>query len=415
VPVIVSDYQQEHRFSRSPLVRANGVQAAATVAIRAEHEPYGVLGAYHSAARAFTEDDVHFLQSLANILASGIRQQQSESALRESEARFRAQYKRLPLATYSYQQIGHDDFVLVDCNEAAEALSGNVPDLIGRKATVIFAARPLVLEVMRRAFREQRHERTSMYDYKMLSGVTKDLDLTFSFVPPDFVLVYVDDVTQLRSLSSRLITIQEEERKRIARDVHDELGQGLTALKLNVAALAQSLPPPAAAGAKDDFERINDLIDENIHEVRRIAAELRPTAIDDFGLVAAVQLATENFQVQTGIDTEVSIRPEEIVAPPSAAIVIYRILQEALTNVARHAGATRVEVRLRQDQQSIVLEVRDNGVGVGEDELGRSDALGLIGMRERAALIGGELRVEGVSGRGTIVSLRTPHGGGSAS
>jgi PAS domain S-box-containing protein len=415
VPVIVSDYQKEHRFSRSPLVRTHGVQAAATVAIRAEHEPYGVLGAYHSTARSFSEDDVHFLQSLANILAIGIRQQQSEGALRESEARFRAQYQRLPLATYSYQHLGDEDFVLVDYNEAAEGLSGNVPDLIGRKATTVFASRPLVLDVMRRAFRERRHLRTSMYDYKMLSGAVKDLDLTFTFVPPDFVLLYVDDVTQLRSLSSRLITIQEEERKRIARDVHDELGQGLTALKLNVAALAQSLPPDAADGAKRDIERINDLIDENIHEVRRIAAELRPTAIDDFGLVAAVQLATENFQVQSGVETEVSIHPDEIAAPPASSIVIYRILQEALTNVARHARATRVEVRLRQSEHAIVLEVRDNGVGISEEQLGRADALGLIGMRERASLIGGEVRVEGVPGRGTIVSLRAPNAEGSAS
>jgi PAS domain S-box-containing protein len=407
-PVIVSDYRNEHRFSRSPLVRTHSMQSAATVAIRAEREPYGVLGAYHSAARAFSDDDVHFLQSLANVLAAAIRDQQAQSALRESEARFRAQYQRLPLATYSYQHVGGDEFVLVDYNEAAEALSDNVPDLIGRKASTIFAQRPLMIDIMRRAFREQRYLRSSMYDYKMLSGTLKDLELTFSFVPPDFVLLYVDDVTQLRSLSSRLINIQEEERKRIAREVHDELGQGLTALKLNVAALAQSLPPDAAETHGRDFERINDLIDENIHEVRRIASELRPTAIDDFGLTAAVQLAADNFEVQSGIDCEVSIRPDEIVAPPSTAIVIYRILQEALTNVIRHAQATRVEVRLRQDEHSIVLEVRDNGVGVTAEQLGRADALGLIGMRERASIIGADLRLEGVPERGTIVSLRTP-------
>lgn len=410
-PVIVADYQNEHRFSRSPLVRTHGVQSAATVAIRAEHEQYGVLGAYHSTAHVFTDDDIHFLQSLANVLATAIRVREGEDAVRESERRFRAQYHRLPLSTFSFQRAGADDFVLVDFNEAAEALSaGNASRLIGKTATAIYADRPVVLETMRRAFREQRHLRTTMYDYKMLSGTVKDFDLTLSFVPPDFVLVYADDVTQLRSLSTRLITIQEEERKSIAREVHDELGQGLTALKLNVAALAQSLPAPAAENAARDIERINDLIDENIHEVRRIAGELRPAAIDDFGLTAAVQLATDNFQAQSGIECEVSIRPDEIEAPATAAIVIYRILQEALTNVVRHAKATRVEVRLRQDEQSIVLEVRDNGVGVSEDQLNRSDALGLIGMRERASIIGGELRVEGVPGRGTIVSLRTPGG-----
>jgi signal transduction histidine kinase len=106
----------------------------------------------------------------------------------------------------------------------------------------------------------------------------------------------------------------------------------------------------------------------------------------------------------------VSIRPEEIQPAPETAIVIYRILQEALTNVVRHAAATRVEVRLRQDEQSVVLEVRDNGSGITAPELARSDAHGLVGMRERAALIGGDLRIEGVPGKGTIVSLRAPLG-----
>ena len=212
----------------------------------------------------------------------------------------------------------------------------------------------------------------------------------------------------LRSFSSRLIAVQEDERKRIAREVHDELGQGLTALKLNVAALSQSLPE--SPSTKKAFERINELIDDNMHDVRRIAGELRPTAIDDFGLTTAIQLAAESFQSQAGIECEVSIRPEEIVAPSSVAIVIYRILQEALTNVARHAQATRVEVRVRQDERFIILEVRDNGRGVTEEELSRSDALGQIGMRERAALIGGEVRVEGVPGKGTIVTLRAPGG-----
>ncbi|HEX9161225.1 MAG TPA: PAS domain S-box protein [Thermoanaerobaculia bacterium] len=424
-PVVVADYQDEHRFSRSPLVRTHSVQSAATVAIRTGREPYGVLGAYQSTVRTFTDDDVNFLQSLANILATSIRQQQAEAERVESERRFRAQYQRLPLPTFTFQRAA-DDFLLVDYNAAAEQLTGGgLAPYIGKSAAEMFRDQPQVVEIMRSALAEQRYLRDELLNY-LAPGTSRpgDYDITCSFVPPDFVLLYADEVTaqrrneaeifasreQLRSLSSRLISVQEQERKRIAREVHDELGQGLTALKLNVAALAQSLPPAARDAAVNDIRRINDLIDSNIRDVRRIAGELRPTALDDFGLTAAVQLAAENFLSQTGIECEVSIRPEEIQPAPETAIVIYRILQEALTNVVRHAAATRVEIRLRQDEQSVVLEVRDNGSGITAPELARSDAHGLVGMRERAALIGGDLRIEGVPGKGTIVSLRAPLG-----
>lgn len=423
-PVAVVDYQNEHRFSRSPLIRSHAIQSAVTVAIRTDQEPYGVLGAYQTASRTFSDDDIYFLQYLANILADADRHQKFEAALRQSEHRFRAQYQRLPLATFAWQHAGSGDFVFVDYNEAADQLTKNgIAAMIGKWATEIYAECPAMLEMMCQAFNEQRHMQHEFREYVMYStGEVKDVAVTNSFVPPDFLLMYVDDVTyrkrdeaeilasheRLRALSSRLITIQEEERKRIAREVHDELGQGLTALKLNVASLLQSLPPEQHPVAVPHVNRINALIDRSIGEVRRIASELRPSVLDDFGLTAAVQLATEDFQSDTGIECDVSIHPEEIEATPAVAIVIYRILQEALANVARHAHAKRADVRLRQDEQRLALEVRDNGSGIADSSIDDSRSLGLIGMRERAALIGGTLRIERISGAGTIVSLSVP-------
>ncbi|HEX2123016.1 MAG TPA: sensor histidine kinase, partial [Thermoanaerobaculia bacterium] len=156
------------------------------------------------------------------------------------------------------------------------------------------------------------------------------------------------------------------------------------------------------------FARINELVDEAIAAVRRIASELRPPVLDDFGLPAAIHFAADDFQRDTSIACEVSIRPDDFPAEATTAIVLYRILQEALTNVARHSGATSVEVRLRSDERDLLLEVRDNGRGVEEAQIHDPTSLGLTGMRERAALVNGELRIEGVPARGTIVSVRIP-------
>jgi PAS domain S-box-containing protein len=407
----IATAQKIHVRGRTPIVflTANVDEATLTRAMAAD--PYGYL------SKPFNENDLHRTIEVAlhKHRAEERHRREAADALRASEEPFRVVVNAVK--DFAILLLNGEG-VVVSWNVGAERIEGYAAEeIIGRHFSIFYPG--AATDILERARREGkaaeegwllRKDGSRYWAAVVLSGHTSG----FSMIIRDISERRAFE-EQLRSLSSRLISIQEEERKRIAREVHDELGQGLTALKLNVAALAQSLPPAAAETAARDIARINELIDDNIHAVRRIAGELRPTAIDDFGLTAAVQLATDNFQNQSGIECEVSIRPEEIEAPPAAAIVIYRILQEALTNVVRHANATRVDVRLRQDHRSIVLEVRDNGVGASEDQLTRSDALGLIGMRERASFIGGELRVEGVPGRGTIVSLRTPAGTEAAS
>jgi signal transduction histidine kinase len=218
---------------------------------------------------------------------------------------------------------------------------------------------------------------------------------------------------KLKALSDRLLVAQEEERGRIARELHDDLGQSLTALKMDIIGLLQRMP---AGESSPIAERIVRTIDVTVTAVQRISSELRPSVLDDLGLVAAIESEALLFEERTGIECELSLavrpstseHPEGTPIEPGTATAIYRIVQEALTNVARHSNAARVEIRLREREDEILLEVRDDGGGITRAQIDDPASLGLIGIRERADLAGGDVEFEGVDGRGTIVSLRIP-------
>jgi signal transduction histidine kinase len=210
-----------------------------------------------------------------------------------------------------------------------------------------------------------------------------------------------------KALSDRLLLVQEEERTRIARELHDDLGQSLTALKMDVGGLLVMTPPSAASEPLRN--RITRTLDEMVSSVQRISSELRPSVLDDLGLLAAIEAEASRFEQRTGIECELSLPHEtELHIKGAAVTAVYRIVQEALTNVSRHANATRVELRLRQRSNELLLEIRDDGRGITATQVRDPFSLGLIGIRERADLAGGTVHVEGVSGRGTIVSLRIP-------
>ncbi len=211
----------------------------------------------------------------------------------------------------------------------------------------------------------------------------------------------------LRALAARLQRVREEERTTVAREIHDELGQAMTAMKLDLAALMRELPPEEK-GAILRVEGLLKLVDETIQSVRRIATDLRPGILDDMGLAAAVEWAAEEFQARTGTACHVSLPDSDIALDPERATALFRIFQETLTNVARHANATEVDVRLARDNGDLFLEVHDNGKGISERELSEGQSLGILGMRERALVLGGELTITGAPGKGTTVNVRIP-------
>jgi signal transduction histidine kinase len=216
---------------------------------------------------------------------------------------------------------------------------------------------------------------------------------------------------RLRELSAYTQVMQEEERVRIAREVHDELGQSLTALKMDVSMLRKQVPP-----SEDTERRMNsmiELVNSTIQSVRRISSELRPSVLDDLGLAAAIEWQAREFEKRSGLDCHVHLPIKEITANPSQATALFRIFQETLTNVARHANAKHVEVLLRETNggavpPAILLRVHDDGIGLDDQDLAISQSLGLMGMRERAALAGGTLDLEGALGEGMTVTVTMP-------
>jgi signal transduction histidine kinase len=211
----------------------------------------------------------------------------------------------------------------------------------------------------------------------------------------------------LKALSDRLLFVQEEERTRIAREIHDDLGQTLTALKMDVIGLMERTSDNAPAGAAMR-ERVLATLDATVKSVQRISSELRPSILDDLGLSEAIESEARAFEERTGIECEISLPEEAGRVSSVVATAVYRIIQETLTNVARHSNAARVELRIRFRDSDVLVEVRDDGRGITSQEVGSARSLGLIGIRERAELVGGTARFEGIAGRGTIVSIRIP-------
>jgi len=210
---------------------------------------------------------------------------------------------------------------------------------------------------------------------------------------------------ELRSLAAHLLTVREEERAMISREVHDELGQSLTAVKLDLAWLAKRLPRENG----EMLERIRStrqLAEGLIQDVRRISTELRP-GILDMGLAAAAEWQVQEFQARTGIRCNLRLLTREVFAP-DVSTALFRILQESLTNVARHAKATRVEVVLQKQRDRLVLWMRDNGRGFDQADPSLSKSLGLLGMRERAAILGGQVKISSAPGKGTTVAAWIP-------
>jgi signal transduction histidine kinase len=212
---------------------------------------------------------------------------------------------------------------------------------------------------------------------------------------------------QLRALTSYLQQVREEERTRIARQVHDELGQALTGLKLDLSWLDNHLPRDART-LHQKAKTMSAYIDATIQTVRRIATELRPGILDDLGLIAAIEWQAHEFEQRTGIRCSVRTTIKETMWRQDFSTVFFRIFQETLTNIIRHAQSSRVEVELTEENDRLVLTIRDNGRGITPAEAASSKSIGLVGMRERASLLGGEVQFHGLPGKGTTVSVRIP-------
>jgi len=217
---------------------------------------------------------------------------------------------------------------------------------------------------------------------------------------------------QLRALSAKLQSAKEEEATRIAREIHDELGSALTALNWDLELIEEDINQEEgderSSKVRVKIAAMKGVIDDTIDAIRRISAELRPSVLDDLGLVAAIRWHGREFEERTGIVAHLDSSLEDIDLTQQQSTAIFRIFEEALTNVMRHAQATQVDIKLEKENGELELTIRDNGRGITEAEKSARRTLGLLGMRERANLIGGQVDITGSERKGTVVSLRIP-------
>jgi signal transduction histidine kinase len=215
-----------------------------------------------------------------------------------------------------------------------------------------------------------------------------------------------DEMRRVRDLVAHLQSAREDERKRIAREIHDELCQTLTGIKLEVDwAVQRCRKEPERVHER--LSQLADIIDQAFVSLRRISADLRPEALDS-GLLNAVRWQADELQRTASLDCNLELPDDEIDLESRQSTAMFRILQEALTNVVRHAGARSVDIRVHQDAEQVVLEVSDDGCGITDDATQNPGTFGLLGMTERARLAGGTLSVQGRPGGGTTVIARLP-------
>jgi signal transduction histidine kinase len=230
-------------------------------------------------------------------------------------------------------------------------------------------------------------------------------DITEQFRSADKLKKSYDEI---RGLASHLQDAREEERAGIAREIHNELGQQLTGLKMDFTWLSKKIIPEEES-VRERFANCLSLLDDTIKTVRRIATELRPGILDDLGLVPAIEWQAEEFEKRFSIPTHFSTDVERTSFPAGVSIGLFRICQESLTNIARHAYASRIRIGLNQEAENILLSIEDNGKGFQVERPGDQKTLGLLGMKERALMMGGKFQIESKKGKGTSVFVTIPY------
>lgn len=351
--------------------------------------------------------------------------QRAEGVLRESEARFRALVDTAPLGVPIFS--GDGRFTYVN-SRLLDMLGYSREELLGKG--MLEFVHPEDADRVHLAFRNLidgvkpavtvrhrlvRKEGRALWCESSLSAVGDgrgNLRSCIAMIQDiDQRKAYEDELEasreRLRLLSRRLLSIQEEERRRIAREIHDELGQALTAIKYDVSWLSQR-QGKADRDSAEKLRKMDDLIDGTIRTVRRISADIRPAVLDDLGLVAAIEWLVQEFRGRSGIRCHLEIGLDDPGVQKAAATTVFRVAQEALTNILRHAQATRLDIRLHQRDGILKLEIVDNGRGITEEEVSSATSLGLIGIRERAHHLGGKAEIGRAAAKGTFVRLEIP-------
>ncbi len=344
------------------------------------------------------------------------------AALQESEERFKALHLGSPVPVITWRNTG-GDFVLTGFNPALEKFTrGMVNELIGSPAGTVFHSNPVIAGDVRQCYEKKGIVRREAWCRLASDTEARYLMLTHAYVPSDFVITHVLDITEkkryeaellryqqeLSGLYEKQITALEHERKRISQELHDGIGQYLSTIKISMEnLLAGSAGEMDRSSMEVQLQTNFTLLKEAIVDISKISMDLRPSILDDLGIIATINWFLREFgRVYTGIrvDKRITVGDGEI--PQNTRIVIFRVLQEAMNNIARHSHADRVTVGMARRNGTLEFTVRDNGVGFDLESVRDGKCgLGIAGMRERAAFSGGRFSVKSAGGKGTTVRV----------
>lgn len=391
---------------------------------------FGALNIYAPEAEAFNEAEVELLEELADDLAYGITALWTTDALQESEAHFRslidtAQNYVLYRIVSDFDQPYHGrvQFVSPSIREVMGAenpyelstwFTNIHPDdrkRVTEANTASMEKKQPFNQIMRIYHPEKKnwrwihaisHPVTSREVHRVyFNGII--LDITERLLAEQAVK---HSREQLRALTNYLQSAIEDERAHISREIHDEFGQLLTGLKMDLSWLARKVDENSPLNER--IQAMDKLTDQAITIMRRISSALRPGLLDDLGLLPALEWYTNEYDSRPNISASLSLPSEEADLDPALQTTLYRIYQEILTNVARHAQANKVTASLKVNPNELILKVKDDGIGISQAELQGTKSLGLLGMRERAAKWGGQVEITGKKGKGTTVRVQIP-------
>jgi PAS domain S-box-containing protein len=369
---------------------------------------------------SFTVDSNLFYTTYNDITA----RKKFERALRENEQKFRNISEQLPIPIIVFSEKGDTRFL----NNAFTAAFGYTRDDI--PATASWQAKALQgapnsnnmnwEKDIPHAISPADTIVATQYEVTCRNGEHKIVDVFISRANKNIYVAFNDISSrmkaerelkqshrQLRELSAHMEHIREEERKHIAREIHDELGQQLTILKLDLLQISRKLPPEQT-DMMQKMKEADQLLIETMRSIRKIATQLRPSILDTLGLVSALEWQSREFEKRFGITCVFESLLQEPVFSEQQATALFRIYQEALTNTARHAAATRVDAVLSQEGSRVVLEVRDNGKGFNPTDMAGKKTMGLVGMQERALMLDGTFSIDSAPGHGTYIAVSVP-------
>ncbi len=347
----------------------------------------------------------------------------AEDALRESEEKFRTLAEKSPNMIFI-----NKSGKIVYANKQCEEITGyKREEFYSPNFDFFRLIAPDFLEKTKSFYSQHtKGKQVRPYEYALITKSGKRIEAILTtrlinYEGDKAILGIITDITerkkaemalgesreQLRNLAAHLQSIREEERAFVAREIHDVLGQALTALKMDLSWLDKKLPEEQSPLLKKT-KSMSQLIDSTIQTVQRLSAELRPGLLDDIGLLAAMEWQAEEFQKRTGIACELSVGAQDISLDQEHSTAIFRIFQETLTNITRHASATRVKVNLAKKGTQLELTIKDNGKGITEEKISDPKSLGLIGIQERVHFLGGDIDIKGIWNKGTAVTVSIP-------